>query len=632
MATRRSTRLSGELDASNKVVNGKRKGTAGGKDDGGEVGTKKKKQGGKKSTFQPQPVPLPNSSDTPPSPTVPADLPPPPPSVKIARRRESTRAIRERPLSESPPSGSLLEPGMHPAKKQKVVRGKNVDPLRGIAGTSDDPLNGVEETEAMRNTGSVPFVQYLTFSKSSKPRPSAPRPSSPPRRTFASSSAAPASRTPSASAPTRSGTMGPPTTFVRKTRKSMGRVQELSKDMVMPIMDSETPVIRKNQELRGQQARRSSMDHRGGRASSSWGRGDITMPHKSVDHKLFYRHIPTAYPDPIKTRMLLVWCTNRAIDENLKRSSAIRKGKGKQKEVMTEEGDRMLREVMEEFVQGMNRGSVDTNTYALPGQESASFSGLQPHPRNVQNRKAEAEMTSAIRKYKEEGAQWSAIVNATNNKQQETIRLLEKKMMINAEPDMSKAAPWMQQALALADSIIAEEDDSLQHTDDFEDVEYKVDTLHQTSHIALQYVLQASRFLDGIFSSLTADLRARDRLGLPPDLPPHDTDGPDTIALLTSARLSAAPQSSTSASASSSKQSTGKSRPDAMSLLRSLASVESKDQSDETVAAAAKVAPMLAISSMTPRRPAAGMTPRRHPLGAATPRGMKGMTPRPERE
>lgn len=92
----------------------------------------------------------------------------------------------------------------------------------------------------------------------------------------------------------------------------------------------------------------------------------LAMPHKSVDHKLFYRHIPTAYPDPIKTRMLLVWCTNRAIDENLKRSSAIRKGKGKQKEVMTEEGDRMLREVMEEFVQGMNRGSVDTNTYALP--------------------------------------------------------------------------------------------------------------------------------------------------------------------------------------------------------------------------------------------------------------------------
>lgn len=45
MATRRSTRLSGELDATNKVVNGKRKGTLGGKDDNSEIIIRKKKQG-----------------------------------------------------------------------------------------------------------------------------------------------------------------------------------------------------------------------------------------------------------------------------------------------------------------------------------------------------------------------------------------------------------------------------------------------------------------------------------------------------------------------------------------------------------------------------------------------------------
>lgn len=45
MATRRSTRLSGELDATNKLVNGKRKGAAGGKDDNSEIIMRKKKQG-----------------------------------------------------------------------------------------------------------------------------------------------------------------------------------------------------------------------------------------------------------------------------------------------------------------------------------------------------------------------------------------------------------------------------------------------------------------------------------------------------------------------------------------------------------------------------------------------------------
>lgn len=51
MATRRSTRLSGELDAGNKVVNGKRKGAACGKDDDVEIGTRKKKQGVSDNVF-----------------------------------------------------------------------------------------------------------------------------------------------------------------------------------------------------------------------------------------------------------------------------------------------------------------------------------------------------------------------------------------------------------------------------------------------------------------------------------------------------------------------------------------------------------------------------------------------------
>ena len=45
-----------------------------------------------------------------------------------------------------------------------------------------------------------------------------------------------------------------------------------------------------------------------------------------------------------------------------------------------------------------------------------------------------------------------------------------------------------------------------------------------------------------------------------------------------------------------------------MHMLRALATAEAKQQNEETVAAAAKVAPVM---TMTPRRPAAGITPRR---------------------
>jgi len=123
----------------------------------------------------------------------------------------------------------------------------------------------------------------------------------------------------------------------------------------------------------------------------------------------------------------------------------------------------------------------------------------------------------------------------------------------------------------------------------------QVDTLLQTSHAALQYSLQAQRFLDGFFSSLTADLRSREGLGLPSVLPVNDSDSPDAIALLSSAR--AGPSSSA----------TSMSR-DPMHMLRALAAAEAKQQSEETVAAAAMVAP---VTAMTPRRPAPGMTPRR---------------------
>lgn len=129
---------------------------------------------------------------------------------------------------------------------------------------------------------------------------------------------------------------------------------------------------------------------------------------------------------------------------------------------------------------------------------------------------------------------------------------------------------------------------------------YQVDTLLQTSHTALQYSLQAQRFLDGILSSLTIDLRSRERLGIPSTLPGNDSDSPDAVGLLSSVNAGS---------------STAKSR-DSMYLLRALAAAEAQQQSEETVAAAAMVAP---VTAMTPRRPAAGMTPRRAGiLGAGT--------------
>lgn len=147
---------------------------------------------------------------------------------------------------------------------------------------------------------------------------------------------------------------------------------ELSMDSVVPIPENETPMIRKNKELREAQSRRSSFGNRGQRASSSLGRGEISecsinrsmrrlitgIPHSTVDPKLFYTHLGSSMPEPIRARHLIAWCAKRAADAETGEKS---RTKGKDR---TSDGDRIVREIMEEVVMSLGMGSVDTNVFA----------------------------------------------------------------------------------------------------------------------------------------------------------------------------------------------------------------------------------------------------------------------------
>lgn len=229
--------------------------------------------------FKHQPVaPQPNSADTPPDEDIDISLPPPPSEKKIARQRESTRAVRER-SPDSPPmpsskrlkagvgagagaalsastsasasaSSSLSNAGARSVKPPS--RGGGVDPLLTSLSADAGPV---------KSNGGPRHVDFLTFSISQRPKPSAPTPMSPPRKPR----------------PSRL-SMGPPSEpFVRKTRKSMRGFGEddMSGEAVVPVPEGETPMIRKNRELREAQ-RRSSLGMRGQRASSSLGRGEIS--------------------------------------------------------------------------------------------------------------------------------------------------------------------------------------------------------------------------------------------------------------------------------------------------------------------------------------------------------------------
>lgn len=137
--------------------------------------------------------------------------------------------------------------------------------------------------------------------------------------------------------------------------------------------------------------------------------------------------------------------------------------------------------------------------------------------------------------------------------------------------------------------------------------------LHQSTHSALQYSLQATRFLDGIFSTLASDLRTRD-----PARPGRssETDGPDTASLLAAATTSTVPSSSSAIS---------RPRTDPINMLRALAAAEQKQQDGDGLAAAKRVQPVsaatLALGMSTSTAPSGPMPPAQTPRRAtATPR------------
>ncbi|KAL8786136.1 MAG: hypothetical protein Q9195_008340 [Heterodermia aff. obscurata] len=107
--------------------------------------------------------------------------------------------------------------------------------------------------------------------------------------------------------------------------------EEVTK-VALPFAD--TPIIRRNQEMRANSGqRRSSLGNRGRRASSlidsgksngkhphrtRWEIGDrdlVALPHEGVDTREYYKHIESGLPEPRRMRQLLIWCGTRALGE-----------------------------------------------------------------------------------------------------------------------------------------------------------------------------------------------------------------------------------------------------------------------------------------------------------------------------
>lgn len=134
---------------------------------------------------------------------------------------------------------------------------------------------------------------------------------------------------------------------------------------------------------------------RGGRGSSSFDKGEPSYPHGSISHTQFYKHFPPERPEPQKAAWLISWCGKRALEERTDTGTS--KGRERARKPEMAEIDQLLGNVMDDFCFKLAQGKVDTNVFAPPG-DSRSAMPILPHPKNVENRKAQEKENAVIKK------------------------------------------------------------------------------------------------------------------------------------------------------------------------------------------------------------------------------------------
>jgi hypothetical protein len=151
------------------------------------------------------------------------------------------------------------------------------------------------------------------------------------------------------------------------------------------------------------------------------------VPHPAVPSEKWYKHIGSSFPEPVRVRHLLLWGLKKAAlegempeqsggGEKSGRTSRSRsKGKGKETNKRTPEGDEIVKAIMDSVTAQLAKGEIDTNIFPLPvssftkgiccsalifgpsqGELKEPPGALRAHPRNVANRDYQATTTEFI--------------------------------------------------------------------------------------------------------------------------------------------------------------------------------------------------------------------------------------------
>ncbi|KAK7202752.1 mis12-mtw1 family protein [Myxozyma melibiosi] len=172
----------------------------------------------------------------------------------------------------------------------------------------------------------------------------------------------------------------------------------------LPLTD--TPMIRRNKELRQQQgSRRSSLGMRGKRASSL-SNGLVAVPHADIKTDEFFKHLDADLPDPHRMRQLLSWCGHRVLAEEKeadKKSSRANRARGGGAPATA-----ITRVIEEEILKDLTDGRISTSWWSRPDEEDLP---KKPNPQNVANLEKIDEFTKRLERLRAEKKAWTEVEN-----------------------------------------------------------------------------------------------------------------------------------------------------------------------------------------------------------------------------
>ncbi|KAI5300340.1 hypothetical protein KEM55_008104 [Ascosphaera atra] len=174
----------------------------------------------------------------------------------------------------------------------------------------------------------------------------------------------------------------------------------------LPFAD--TPVMRKNKEMRMKASkksggqRRSSLGMRGRRASTLIESGaSNALPHDEVQTAEFYKHIEgEGLPEPKRMRQLLIWCATRAMAE-----------KPQLKSVEDQGAALAARAIQDEILKEFSNKSELSDWFTREETESPRIVVKKPNPKNIQNNEKIKELEVQIERLRKERESLKALLN-----------------------------------------------------------------------------------------------------------------------------------------------------------------------------------------------------------------------------